>query len=256
MFYEKLNFKFDIDKIQKDVINNIFPLGEKVIQGEEFETPQYNGFGGWSLLSRTGDWRDGFAFFQNGEDETLESIFSNQKDTYKALKYFDIAHSLEYKVPTEAYQGYLKEVLETLEFSGFYPRRARITCLKAGSKSLVHTDGNPDNYIARIHIPIFTNPKCVHICDGINLHMPADGSAYMMWVNTWHQIRNDSSEDRYHLIMDAYDTKYITKGIKYQGNIKILEEEAELFRKNVDAAVLTQTDIDRFEALKQKYKTK
>ena len=57
MFYEKLDFiKFDLEKLREDVKNHVFTLGKQVIQGEEFETPQYHGFGGWSLLSRTGDW--------------------------------------------------------------------------------------------------------------------------------------------------------------------------------------------------------
>ena len=60
MWYEKLDYKVDIDKLRKAVEDNVFTLGSQVIQGEDYETEQYHGFGGWSLLTRTGDWHDGW----------------------------------------------------------------------------------------------------------------------------------------------------------------------------------------------------
>ena len=57
MFYEELDFiKFDYDQLVTDVKKYVFPLGQQIIQGEEYETPAYHGFGGWSITSRTGDW--------------------------------------------------------------------------------------------------------------------------------------------------------------------------------------------------------
>jgi hypothetical protein len=55
----------------KDVQEHVFTLGQQIIQGEEYETPAYRGFGGWSITSRTGDWRDGWDFFQNDEGQTF-----------------------------------------------------------------------------------------------------------------------------------------------------------------------------------------
>ena len=52
MFYEKLNFTVDIEKLREEVKRSVFTLGEHVVQGKEYETPQYHGFGGWSILSR------------------------------------------------------------------------------------------------------------------------------------------------------------------------------------------------------------
>lgn len=248
MFYEKLNFQFDIDNLRQSIKDYVFTLGDRVIQGEEYETHQYNGFGGWSLLSRTGDWKDGFAFFQNEEGTALEKVFfPKNANNYETLKYFDIAHSMEYKNPTQACKGYIKEVLDEIAAAGLTPRRARVTCLKAGSKSLVHSDGPPSEYISRIHIPLWTNEKCVHICEGYSLHMPADGSAYMLWVNNWHQIRNDSDEDRYHIIMDAYDTKFITNNFHYLGNIDELEQFVLEQRKKIDSTVITDDLRELFE---------
>ena len=86
--------------------------------------------------------------------------------------------------------------------------------------------------------------------------MPADGSVYILWVNMWHQIRNDSDEDRYHIIMDAFDTKRITKDFKYMGEFSQLQEQAKHYRKNIDAVELTPSDIEFFERIKQKFVTK
>jgi hypothetical protein len=50
-----------------------------------------------------------------------------------------------------------------------------------------------------------------------------------------HQIRNDSDEDRYHIICDAYDTQGITQNFKYNGDINVLIEEAKNYRKVIDS---------------------
>lgn len=256
MFYEELPFlKFDHAKLLDDLKSNVFTLGNQVIQGEEYETPKYHGFGGWSITSRTGSWMDGWDFFQSASGEALEAFFPSNNNNFKALKYFNIAHSMEHKNPTEACVGEIANVVKQLEDLGLTPRRVRVTCLKAGCKSLVHTDGEETEYIARIHIPLITNPKCVFICQGQNLHMEA-GKAYMVWVNTWHQIRNDSDEDRYHIIMDAYDTKGVTKGFKYTGNIQELEDYAAQLRKHIEETEITPEEYERYESIRQTFVTK
>jgi Aspartyl/Asparaginyl beta-hydroxylase len=256
MFYEKLDcIKFDIDKLVADVKEHVFPLGSQVIQGEDYETPLYHGFGGWSLTSRTGTWKDGWDFFQNDNGKAMEEFFPKNDNNYKSLKFFNIAHSMEHKNPTEGYVGEIAKVLDQITELGLTPRRARVTCLKAGSKSLVHTDADDNEYMARIHIPLITNPKCVFICDGTTLHMEP-GQVYMVWVNKWHQIRNDSDENRYHIIMDAYDTKGVTKGFKYEGDIQQLEDHAKMVRQKIDEAVITPEEYERFEAVRQTFVTK
>lgn len=258
MWYEKLDYKVDIDRLRKEVEDKVFSLGPQVIQGEDYETEQYRGFGGWSLLTRTGDWHDGWEVYHSDDKETNDLFFPNGQYNYKAMKFLNVAHDsgLEHDKPTPACVGYIAEVLNDLEQLGFYPRRARVSCLQAHSKSLVHKDSASNNYMARIHIPLVTNEKCVHICDGQNLHMPADGSVYILWVNVWHQIRNDSDEDRYHIIMDAYDTKRITKDFKYMGDFSQLQNQAKQYRKNIDEVELTPSDVEFFERIRQKFVTK
>jgi hypothetical protein len=257
MFYEDVSnlISFDIEKLRKDVQENVFTLGKQVIQGEEYETPAYHGFGGWSITSRTGDWKDGWDFFQNDEGQAMEVYFPKGRSNYEALKFFDIAHSMEHKNPTQAYVGEIAKVIDQIIELGLTPRRVRVTCLKARCKSLVHRDSDDNEYMARLHIPLFTNPKCVFICNGTTLHMEA-GKAYAVWVNQWHQIRNDSDEDRYHIIMDFYDTKKVTKTFHYNGDIQQLDDLATAMRKNIDDAVIPPDLLEKFETVRQSFITK
>lgn len=256
MFYEELDcIKFDHAKLVEDVKQHVFPLGAQVIQGEEYETLAYHGFGGWSITSRTGDWRDGWDFFQNDEGEAMEVYFPKNDNNYKSLKFFNIAHSMEHRNPTQACVGELASIVNQLEDLGLYPRRVRVTCLKAGAKSLVHKDADDNEYMARVHIPLITNKKCVFVSEGQNLHMEA-GKAYAVWVNNWHQIRNDSDEDRFHLLCDFYDTKGVTKQFSYKGNIQKLEDHAKLMRQNIDAAVISPEELAKFEEVRQSFVTK
>jgi len=256
MFYEELDcIKFDHAKLVEDVKHHVFPLGQQVIQGEEYETVAYHGFGGWSITSRTGDWRDGWDFFQNDEGEAMEVYFPKDDNNYKSLKFFDIAHSMEHKNPTQACVGELAYIVNQMEDLGFYPRRVRVTCLKAGAKSLVHKDADENEYMARVHVPLITNKKCVFICDGQHLHMEA-GKAYAVWVNKWHQIRNDSDQDRFHLLCDFYDTKKITKQFQYQADIQELENHAQFVRQKIDEAVIEPELLQKFEEVRQSFITK
>jgi len=255
MWCEKLNVQFDIDKLRKEVEENVFTLGDQVVQGKEYETKNYHGFGGWSILSKNADWREGWEVIQNEHGLNLENFLPTKELITKSYKHFGISHSLEHDKPTQACVGEIKKVIDELRNLGLEPRRARITCLQPHCKSLVHKDSESTDYMARIHIPLWTNKKCVHICQGRNLHMPADGSAYIMWVNLWHQIRNDSDEPRYHMIMDAYDTKKITQYFKYEGEFEQLENFSRGFRQEINEMELTQEDIDFFEAVREKYVT-
>jgi hypothetical protein len=255
MFYEKLDcITYDHDQLLADVKRYVFPLGQQVIQGEEYETPEYHGFGGWSITSRTGDWKDGWDFFQNDDGEAMETYFPKNDNNYKSLKFFDIAMSTEHNKPTQAYQGEIAKLIDQIESLGLTPRRVRVTCLRAGAKSLVHRDSDDNEYMARIHIPLITNPACIFSADGENLYMEP-GSAYMVWVNIWHQIRNDSDQDRYHIIMDAYDTKHVTQNFKYQADIQQLFDFHKDIRKCIDEAVITPEEYDRFESVRQTFVT-
>lgn len=222
---ETLKFGVDVELL-KGALEDVKKVGPMVFQGSEFG---YKNFGGWNLQSRTGDYRDGF---QVG----IERCY--RKDgtfNYHLAKFLDYSHPFEHKNPTQACVPAIRQVIDFLEDRGFYPRRARVTCLKPRSKSIIHRDAPASKYLARIHIPLITNEKCVHWTEHSGaFHMPADGSIYMLWVNNMHQIRNDSDEERYHIIMDAYDTYGFTRNFKYNFNIKSLIKESIDYRNNIN----------------------
>lgn len=228
---EKLNMKVNAAEL-RTTIPKLKEIGPMVFQGSEFG---YKNFGGWNLQSRTGDYKDGF---QVG----VEKCWRNGKFDYRLAKFLDYSHAFEHKNKTQACLKPYATILNFLESEGFYPRRARVTCLKAGSKSIIHRDAPDDVYMCRIHIPIITNDQCYHWMDYKGdqkyFHMPADGSVFILPVNVMHQITNQSQQDRYHMIVDVYDTKKVTKNFKYDGDVNFLINEAKEYRKIIDSTPL------------------
>jgi hypothetical protein len=224
---EVLPIKANIEAINRELYR-IKKLHDPVWQGSEFG---YNNFGGWSIQSRTGDYKEGW-------EMGIEKCTKNGIINYNLAKYLNISHPFEINQISEIFKykySSIVKTLNTIEQLGFYPRRARITVLKAGSKCIAHTDAPSDIYLHRIHIPLVTNEKCVHITEGTPFHMKADGSVYMIPVNVMHQIVNDSDRDRYHIIMDAYDTKNISKHYPYKGDINKLIADSIDYRANIES---------------------
>ena len=253
MFYEKLPFTIDVERARYDLNHTILPLGEPVMQGAEYNSTEYHGFGGYSVLSRTGDWRDGWEMGHIAHSEARQYVYPDGIPNYRALKYLNFSHGFEHNTPTQAYVGEIQRIVEQLANNGFYPRRARISLMKAGAVTTVHQDGSIDSYMARVHIPIVTNDACIHSCEGIDLHMPADGSVYIMWVNRLHQAVNTSTQDRYHILMDVYDTNGLTENFKYAKDISILQQEADAFRQKLDVITLSPEEIVTYDAIKAQF---
>ena len=222
---EKLDYKFDIEALRDYLINHVLKLGDPVIQGHMFG---YDCWGGWAVLNRTGNWDDEWPVGNTA------CIAADGTVDWKFARFLNSYHFIEQNVPTAACTGPIADIVETLIKDGFYPCNARIAVLKAHTQSIVHSDGS--GYIARIHVPIITNEKCIHRIEHDKIHLPADGSAYMLWVDNLHQIINDSDEDRYHLILDAYDTKHLTKKFHYNENIQDRIDRAKEYRAGINAA--------------------
>lgn len=228
--FEILPFKVDINLIKDDLEKiKTLPI---TWQGKDYG---YNNFGGWSVLSRTGDHRDGW-------EVGIEQC-ENKPYKYHLAKYLKISHPFEHDKKTPACIGEINKIIDILEQNGFYPRRARVTLIKANTHSIVHID-NPwdkliDNYSCRIHIPILTNEKCIHWTEYGKFHMKADGSVYILAVNNLHQIQNDWDKDRYHLIVDAYDTQGISSTLKFKDDIEVLKRSSKNFRNNINSVNLT-----------------
>jgi hypothetical protein len=205
---EKLPFSFYIEKLKEHFYKVVLPIGDPIIQNK-------SNFGGWSVFSRNGDWKDGY-------EQARKIIMEKEKLSDTMIQFLRnyLYDKDKFIKPTQICTGYLYEVIKKIENLGFQPKRARIKVLGPNGYTGVHRDQPNDLYAARIHIPIVTYPECLHIIWDENgkeykNHLKADGSAYMIWVNNLHQAINPTNKFRYHLVMGATDTKHITQNFKY-----------------------------------------
>lgn len=205
MIAEKIDcLKVDIDRLRAHLLEKVLPFADPIMQSEIF--------GGWSILSATGKYDDGWQLGHTCyREEEGKLVFDREIAQAIGLK-----PTSDHKNPTEICTGYLQEVMQEIEKLGFRPRRARITVLHPGGDTDWHYDCAPETYAVRLHIPIITNPECQFLtADEGGMHLPADGSAYLLRVNRLHQAINHGHEKRYHIITDVWDTRQISQYHRY-----------------------------------------
>jgi hypothetical protein len=196
MIAEKWDLKLDVARLQQHLKEHVF---DKEI------TKQSEAFGGWSVLSPSGDYRDGWVMghLLYEQDTSPEKRKELEKILAKKVS--------EYTIETEICTGYMQEVVDLLRNHHLSPRRARIIRLTAKTACSWHFDTTPDKYLVRLHVPIITNPGCFFETRDEKDHLPADGSAYFIYVNREHRVINYGTEDRYHLVVDVTDEKGFTQ---------------------------------------------
>lgn len=196
MVFEKWNSDFDILALRSHLNDFVYSL-EPVYAAENFF--------GWSVLSSTGSYRDGWApAYKN------ITAHSTLRDLEKHVNDSGLEKISKYTQPTEICHGYLKHVIDKINETGLVPTRARIIRLAKKSESLWHRD-SPDAILSvRLHIPIHTNSECYFETEHDRAHMPADGSSYFVKVNRLHRVVNWGDTPRLHLVMDVKDTKGIS----------------------------------------------
>lgn len=109
--------------------------------------------------------------------------------------------------PTPICTGYLGEVMERLDDLGIAPYRARLMQMDAEGEAMpFHVDATKETW--RLHIPVITNPASLFEWqreDGTveSVHLPADGSAWLVRVDVNHRAVNRSTgnSSRVHLLM-------------------------------------------------------
>ena len=72
--------------------------------------------------------------------------------------------------------------------------RTRVLKAKSGCSSVWHID-----YDWRYHIPLSTNKSCIVKYKDTQIHMPADGYAYINNAGFMHMFENKGDTDRYHI---------------------------------------------------------
>jgi len=103
--------------------------------------------------------------------------------------------------PYLAVCDYLPEVLAQLKCP---LHSARLMSLAAGEEIKRHTDRElsfKDGYV-RLHIPIQTHPDVIFTIDDQQVHF-APGECWYMNANSPHQVINNSTQDRIHLVVDC-----------------------------------------------------
>lgn len=196
MIFEKWSLNFDIIKLQEHLKKNI--LHKEISR-------QSSAFGGWSVLSGNGDIRDGW---QKGHLLLKNDVNSEiQKEIRDQIK----KKFSEYTIETEICTDYLLEVINKIRSFNLSPARARVICLTAGQSSIWHTDAPENVYAVRLHIPILTNEHCFFETKTEREHIPADGSAYFVYVNREHRVINGGDTDRFHLVIDVKDVDQVSQ---------------------------------------------
>jgi hypothetical protein len=212
MVAERWSTQFNIGFLQDFLKTKVLSLQPT------FPTPS---FGGWSVLSSNGALEDGWHGGHKLWDKSVDKAAVAAE-----LKSQNMKRAVEYVVPTEICQGYLKEVIEIISGAGFMPHRARITNLPAGKSSSWHQDCLQEHYGVRLHIPIFTNPECFFETETEKEHLVADGTAYLIYVNRMHRVVNGGTSDRYHLVMDVRDLKNASQFHRYEDFMKERERKS------------------------------
>lgn len=196
MISEKLSLQFDVEKIREYFLSTV----------RNFEPVYQNGsFGGWSILSTSGDYRDGFQqghlFFEK-DPVTGQSKFNYERAHAEAGFTWPRMHVTQ----TQVGGGYVAEVIQHIRDLGLQPHRARWTTIGAGGATSWHRDMAERLYGVRLHVPVITNPDCAFETEDGAYHMAADGHCYLVAVNKVHRAYNNGSSERIHIIMDIVDS--------------------------------------------------
>lgn len=87
----------------------------------------------------------------------------------------------------------------------------RLMMLAPGGVIHEHTDAgtNFEDGVARLHIPIITDPDVLFWLDGEPIHFIAGGTWYMN-ANCRHRVENRSAVHRIHLVFDCIPNQWLT----------------------------------------------
>ena len=212
MDLEILDINVDVDKLRSSLksIQRKYPFPYE---------PFREGYGGWSIQSEVenGSYDDGWTV---GTSMKMRNIQQSVKRTNTNIH--------EYNKKTDCCIEYFDELLNKFDQLGFMTSRARVAYMGPDRELSLHRDVPPNIYRCRIHIPIFTNYNCWHILydqDGVKeidrVHLQV-GNAYMFKVNNFHKAVNWGEQDRYHFVMNGFDSHQITRLNKFDPNVNLV----------------------------------
>ncbi|MFC6335557.1 hypothetical protein GIR22_20750 [Pseudomonas sp. CCM 7891] len=181
MFAKLMGFSADVDLLKKHFLEEVTKTDPILFKDNNVK------YYGWAITSRDGSVDDG-----------VKRISDN-------------TNNIRGVTPTKVCSGYLLEVMDSLKDAGVSPYRARLMQMESeGDEMQFHVDATKETW--RLHIPITTNPDCLFEWrreDGTieSVHLPADGSAWLVRVDVQHRAINKSkgSASRVHLLMGCAD---------------------------------------------------
>ena len=181
MFARLVDFKADVAALRAHFLEQV-----KHQQARQYRDNRVD-YIGWAVTSRDGTMEDG-----------VKRI---------STKGLGTTGNIRGVTPTRICTGALAELIETLRTYQLKPYRARIMQLESeGAEMPWHVDSSKETW--RLHVPIITNPHCFFEWqrpDGSteSVHLPADGSAWLVRVDVNHRAVNHSDEpsNRVHLLM-------------------------------------------------------
>lgn len=199
--YLQLPYCFDVLQMQKEVqlsAQKVWPL--------HFQKKHYEGE--WSALAL------------RSMDGTADNIFISPEEN---KDYLD--------TPLLEQSPYLKKVLETFRC---HLLSVRLLKLSAGAVIKEHTDADLriEKGLVRFHIPVVTNDQVEFYLMGERIHMK-EGECWYLNLTLPHSIKNKSTIDRIHLVIDAVPNDWVME--QFNSN-KVLHKqeinEEEQFDKN------------------------
>jgi len=202
------NFTVDIKRLQEQVLEIADKYPAVYAHRDPINHPTHK-YGGWSVTSQTGDIYDGWQSHLGFKDGKFDNILA-----YKAGWRPRWFHTNKTPICT----GYLSDIVDQVSSMGFYPCAIRIMESPPKCYLGMHADAPDNQYSIRLHIPIITDDNAYHVwyTDPITkIHMPADGSTFLIRTNVNHSAHNEGEFPRYHLVFDVWDTKGIIPEFKY-----------------------------------------
>lgn len=93
-----------------------------------------------------------------------------------------------------------------VDLMGRFPRcrddQRMLSVVMPGDTIPMHVDEQPDNWVARVHVPLIGDPNAVFCVSGED-HTMAVGYAYLVNTLAPHGVRNEGASPRIHFMFDV-----------------------------------------------------
>ncbi|NUN05027.1 MAG: aspartyl/asparaginyl beta-hydroxylase domain-containing protein [Bdellovibrio sp.] len=115
-------------------------------------------------------------------------------------------------------------VFEKFPFSLF---QGRVLITQPGCQIPQHNDGK---FRLTLHVPILTNSQCLFDIGGERIHLPADGSSYILNTRSEHSFVNNGTDDRVHLVFSLWPICVTNPSTRFHDEYVQFYERARLVR--------------------------